>query len=182
MEYHLSLTSPHPSTKPLFPSKPLFPKTRHTQLRFTISAKATSTSTSTATAPAPETAQKVTTMYDLLSVTESAGIDEIKAAYRQVARKWHPDTCRSDNKDFFTQQFIKAREAYEVLSDPVLREDYDYQLKNEINGGGMFKKSEITEGGFGDWETQLEALRRRSSNRATSSWGSRMRASSIRRS
>lgn len=93
-----------------------------------------------------------------------------------MARELHPDTCQSDNKEYCTQQFIKAREAYRVLSDPVLREDYDYHLKKGINRV-LLRKSGIREASFADWESQLDGLMRRSSRRATSSsWGQRMRA------
>ncbi|KAJ8635968.1 hypothetical protein MRB53_010235 [Persea americana] len=69
-----------------------------------------------------------------------------------------------------------AREAYRVLSDPVLREDYDYRLKN---GRVQSHKSPMTrKNGFGDSESQLEDLMGRSSLRESisSSWERRMRA------
>ncbi|XP_058079918.1 chaperone protein dnaJ 20, chloroplastic-like [Magnolia sinica] len=161
MQYHLPSFTLTP--KPLPTPKPLFPKTRlHYKPRFSASVAASA---------------RPTTMYELLSVTESAGQDEIKAAFRKMARRWHPDTCRSDNeKEDFTKQFIEAREAYRVLSDPVLREDYDYRLKSGFNGV-LLRKRGIRKSGFGDWESQLAGLRTRSYGRATSvSWGRRMRA------
>ncbi|KAJ8617357.1 hypothetical protein MRB53_013543 [Persea americana] len=142
--------------------------TATTRLRVSAAAAATSLAT-----------PSIATMYELLSVKESAGPGEIKAVFRRLARKLHPDTCRSsegEEKDQMTQQFIMAGEAYRVLSDPVLREDYDYRLKN---GWVLSHKSPMTrKNGSGDWESQLEELMRRSSLResTSSSWGRRMRA------
>ncbi|XP_077249398.1 chaperone protein dnaJ 20, chloroplastic-like [Tasmannia lanceolata] len=135
------------------------PKTGPQKLRLTIRAKATTQKQS---------------MYDLLSVSENADPGQIKSAFRKLARRLHPDTCLSENKDVFTQQFIQVREAYRVLSDPLLREDYDYRLK--INNGGfegvLLTKRRGRKDGFGDWEAQLAGLMRRSNTRATSSsWG-----------
>ncbi|XP_077239705.1 chaperone protein dnaJ 20, chloroplastic-like [Tasmannia lanceolata] len=161
--HHLSFSS-----KPVTPLKPLFsPKPGPQNVRFTVRAWA-------------KTEHQKQSMYELLSVSENADPGQIKAAFRKLARKWHPDTCRSsENKHQFTQQFIQAREAYRVLSDPLLREDYDYRVLNK-NGleGVSLKKRRVRKAGFGDWEVQLEGLKRRSYTRATSSsWGSRMRAS-----
>nr|CAD1833141.1 unnamed protein product [Ananas comosus var. bracteatus] len=121
------------------------------------------------------------TMYELLAVEETAGPEEIKAAYRRAARRWHPDACRSDgDRGAFAERFMRAREAYEVLSDPALREDYDLALRAGVApeswaaavGGGVAlrrrrgrRSSGGGGGGFGDWEAQLEGLgegRRRS--------------------
>ncbi|XP_077239704.1 chaperone protein dnaJ 20, chloroplastic-like [Tasmannia lanceolata] len=157
--HHLSWSS-----KPVSPLKPVFiPKTGPKNVRFTVRAWA-------------KTEQS---MYDLLSVSENADPAQIKAAFKKLARKWHPDTCRSENKDLSTQQFIQAREAYRVLSDPLLRKDYDYRLhkNNGLEEGVSLEKSGVRKEGFGDWEAQLEGLKRRSYTRATSSsWGSLMRA------
>ena len=114
-------------------------------------------------------------MYDLLSVRETAGLEEIKAAYKSQAQRWHPDVCPPyGDKLFFAQQFIKVRQAYEVLSDPTLRMEYDSALSgkgcDEIRGMGSK---------FRDWESQLEGLQIRSSSRTntTTTWGSKMRRS-----
>ncbi|XP_068658095.1 chaperone protein dnaJ 20, chloroplastic-like [Aristolochia californica] len=119
-----------------------------------------------------------TSMYDILSVSESAGQDEIKAAFRKLARKYHPDACRSENKDECTKQFIQVREAYRVLSDPVLRKEYDSRLRNGHDPAVLNcrrRGEKVRE--VGDWEAQLEGLQKRSSDvKARSSWASRMRS------
>uniref|UniRef100_A0A0D9VTH4 J domain-containing protein n=1 Tax=Leersia perrieri TaxID=77586 RepID=A0A0D9VTH4_9ORYZ len=71
------------------------------------------------------------TMYEVLAVDETAGPEEIKAAYRRAARRWHPDACPGG-----ADRFMLAREAYEVLSDPERRRGYDIQLRVKSKGGG----------------------------------------------
>ncbi|MGD0138289.1 MAG: DnaJ C-terminal domain-containing protein [Tepidisphaeraceae bacterium] len=61
--------------------------------------------------------------YDVLGVSRSASKDEIKAAFRKMARKFHPDVTKNDPKS--TERFKEAQEAYEVLSDQGKRKNYD---------------------------------------------------------
>lgn len=61
--------------------------------------------------------------YEILGVSKSASADEIKAAYRKLALKYHPDR-NPDNKQA-EEQFKEAAEAYEVLSDAQKRQQYD---------------------------------------------------------
>jgi molecular chaperone DnaJ len=59
--------------------------------------------------------------YDVLGVSPDAGADEIKRAYRQLARRYHPDISGDDRGT----AFLEAARAYEVLNDPHRRRAYD---------------------------------------------------------
>ena len=59
--------------------------------------------------------------YDVLGVSPDAGADEIKRAYRQLARRYHPDISGDDR----AVAFLEAARAYETLTDPRRRRSYD---------------------------------------------------------
>jgi curved DNA-binding protein CbpA len=59
--------------------------------------------------------------YDVLGVSPDAGADEIQRAYRQLARRYHPDISGDDR----AVAFLEAARAYEVLTDPRRRQSYD---------------------------------------------------------
>src|SRR5580658_5910536 len=61
--------------------------------------------------------------YDVLGVSKTASADEIKSAFRKMARKFHPDATKNDPKS--TEKFKEAQEAYEMLSDATKRKNYD---------------------------------------------------------
>ncbi len=61
--------------------------------------------------------------YETLGVSKTADQDEIKKAYRKLARKYHPDANPDDPKA--EEKFKEISTAYEVLSDPDKRKQYD---------------------------------------------------------
>jgi curved DNA-binding protein CbpA len=67
------------------------------------------------------------THYDALAVARSADGDVIRAAYRVLAKRYHPDTATGP-KEIAAAHFRRIQEAYEVLSDARRRAKYDAQL------------------------------------------------------
>jgi len=61
--------------------------------------------------------------YDVLGVAKNASADEIKKAYRKLARQYHPDRNPDDNQS--EAKFKEVQEAYDVLSDAEKRKQYD---------------------------------------------------------
>ena len=66
--------------------------------------------------------------YDVLGVTADAGAEEIKRAYRQLARRYHPDISGDDR----TAAFLEVARAYEVLRQPDRRRSYDAALRDSL--------------------------------------------------
>ncbi len=67
----------------------------------------------------------VLTLYEILGIKQGATLDEIKSAYRRMARQWHPDVCREPDAK---ERFIEIQRAYEILSNDLLRRKYDAGL------------------------------------------------------
>src|SRR3989440_843340 len=78
--------------------------------------------------------------YEVLGVSRSASEDELKKAFRRLAKQYHPDTNKEQGAD---ARFIEINEAYEVLSDPQKRAAYD-RYGHAGLGNGMGN-------GFGDF-------------------------------
>ncbi len=74
--------------------------------------------------------------YEVLGVSKSASQDEIKKSYRELARKWHPD--RNPDDPDAEERFKEIQQAYDALSDPEKRKQYD--------AGGRF--AGVGAGGF----------------------------------
>jgi len=82
--------------------------------------------------------------YDTLGVGRNAGDDEIKSAFRKLARQYHPDINKEEHAE---EKFKEINEAYGVLSDKEKRARYDRFGKEGLNGMGS--------GGFHDYTVDL---------------------------
>lgn len=78
--------------------------------------------------------------YEVLGVDKNASADEIKSAFRKLAKKYHPDVSKEENA---AEKFKEAQEAYAVLSDPEKRKQYDQFGHSAFNNNG---------GGFSGFE------------------------------
>jgi molecular chaperone DnaJ len=74
--------------------------------------------------------------YEVLSISRTAAVDEIKSAYRKAALKWHPDR-NPENKTEAETKFRECTEAYSVLSDPQKRQVYDTYGHAGLSSAGM---------------------------------------------
>ncbi|XP_065873205.1 chaperone protein dnaJ 20, chloroplastic-like [Euphorbia lathyris] len=124
--------------------------------------------------------------YELLGISESDSIQEIKKAYRQLARKYHPDVSPAEKKEEHTKMFLQVQEAYETLSDPKSRACYDRDMASGLGLHANFTaRSRRCEPGMGDmnnweqrWQSQLSDLIRKSNSKDlenSTTWGARMR-------
>ena len=85
--------------------------------------------------------------YEVLGVSKGASADEIKKAYRKLAKKYHPDVNKAKDAE---EKFKEINEAYEVLSDDQKKQIYDNYgfdgLEGNMGQGGFSNFS----GGFDD--------------------------------
>ncbi|MCE5299835.1 MAG: molecular chaperone DnaJ [Spirochaetia bacterium] len=77
-------------------------------------------------------------LYDLLGVSKTASQDEIKSAFRNMAKKYHPDVHQGEDKKGAEEKFKEIAEAYSILGDPEQRQKYDSVGYDGMKGQGGF--------------------------------------------
>ena len=95
--------------------------------------------------------------YEVLGVSKDATPEEIKKAYRILAKKYHPDVCTDPDA---TEKFAEIQVAYDCLSDPEKKSNYDnYGTEDPMNGGfGGGSGFSSSASGFGGFEDIFSAF------------------------
>lgn len=90
--------------------------------------------------------------YDVLGVSRSATQEEIKKAYRKLARQYHPDLHTGARKAEMERKFKELNEAHEVLGDPETRKKYDRYGHRWQEAEAYEKARQQAGAGFGGWQ------------------------------
>lgn len=93
-------------------------------------------------------------LYETLEVSENATPEEIKKAYRKLARKYHPDVNKDPKAE---EKFKEINAAYEVLSDATKKQQYD-QYGDSMFGGQNFSDFARNQGGGVDLDEILRQM------------------------
>lgn len=93
--------------------------------------------------------------YEILGVSQDASQQEIKTAFKQKAKKYHPDQSNEEDAE---EKFKVISEAYEVLSDEELRQRYDRFGKEGVDKATSKRRQRGGRGGFADLGDILEEM------------------------
>jgi molecular chaperone DnaJ len=94
--------------------------------------------------------------YEILGVSKTATQDEIKSAYRKMAKQYHPDFHPGDAEA--AEKFKEVNEANAVLSDEQKRKQYDFELEHPGMSGGGAGGNPFASGGFGGIDDILSQM------------------------
>ena len=94
-------------------------------------------------------------LYDVLGVSRSATADEIKKAYRRLARQYHPDLHTGSRKSEMEKKFKELNQAHEIISDPDKRKKYD-QYGHNWEQAEAYEKARQQAGQGGGPETATD--------------------------
>ena len=82
---------------------------------------------------------KKLTHYDILQVCREASPSVIRAAFKVLSQKWHPDKNLESDKTA-QQHYQVIKQAFDILSNPILRQNYDQELKEAKSRGSLHSK------------------------------------------
>ncbi|XP_059303438.1 chaperone protein dnaJ 20, chloroplastic-like [Lycium ferocissimum] len=167
-------TTIDPNPRVFFPSNPQFPRTQNGSLR--VYSKLNNNVIEIS---------ETKSFYELLGIPETVSLFEIKQAYKQQARKYHPDVSPPGRVEEYTERFIRVQEAYETLSDPKTRDMYDKHMSKGLHFAFCARRRCQNDESMEDkgewknrWQSQLSELKRRNMHKDSGnnmSWGARMR-------
>ena len=101
----------------------------------------------------------MTDWYQVLQISRQASAGEIKSAYRQLAKKYHPDAHPGDQE--CEVRFREISEAYTILSDEKKRRKYDEELGRQPQKSEHNDKKEETRADQGAGKVNFEDISRR---------------------
>ena len=104
----------------------------------------------------PQVEDESSTLYDILGIAWGASQKDIRKAYGDLAKRYHPDVTGNDEAS--KQYFLLVKDAYEVLSDDVLRARYNNVLMSQ---GYTPPKGSVSRGqelGMSEWQFFLVVL------------------------
>lgn len=180
----ITTTRPNPFLRLSFPITTHLPRP-HVSLRTRVGSFTTKAAFNDGGSVASLPVMDTMSFYDLLGIPETGSLVEIKQAYKQLARKYHPDVSPPDRVEEYTQRFIRVQEAYETLSDPGRRALYDSDMDRGLHLAFSARRRYQSDEQMEErsewknrWQVQLSELKRRSMNKnahGNMSWGARMR-------
>ena len=104
--------------------------------------------------------------YEILQVSRNAEPEVIEAAYRRLARKYHPDI---NNESYSSDRMLRINWAYDILSDPIRRSRYDRQINNpytSYSAPEKYQESNITD----EYEPKEKSVNNKESKANQKKW------------
>jgi len=93
--------------------------------------------------------------YAILQVDKKASSEEIKKAYKKLAKEWHPDK-NPNNQEEATRKFKQISEAFQVLSDGLKRRDFDRERERKANPPKSSREKCYTKSKSRDWSGETD--------------------------
>ena len=81
---------------------------------------------------------KEDTLYEILEVSEKASDEVIEKAYKVLVKKYHPDLQAETKREDAEKKMKQINEAYDILSNPSKRNEYDVQLEQKRKQRGQY--------------------------------------------